>query len=92
MKLGQGAPEALSFFADVNVSTIYAFQLGMGALQVGFLVCYLSDPLIGGFTTAAALQVVVSQLKLIFNVPTGNYNGVLSLFYVSMSHNKHLHP
>uniref|UniRef100_A0AAR2LG20 STAS domain-containing protein n=1 Tax=Pygocentrus nattereri TaxID=42514 RepID=A0AAR2LG20_PYGNA len=59
------------------------FQFGMGVVQVGFLVRYLSDPLVGGFTTAAALQVVVSQLKLIFNVPTNNYNGILSLFYVS---------
>ncbi|MCI4389099.1 hypothetical protein PGIGA_G00094010 [Pangasianodon gigas] len=57
------------------------FQVGMGVVQVGFLVRYLSDPLVGGFTTAAALHVVVSQLKLIFNVPTGNYNDVLSLFY-----------
>uniref|UniRef100_A0AAR2LRG7 STAS domain-containing protein n=1 Tax=Pygocentrus nattereri TaxID=42514 RepID=A0AAR2LRG7_PYGNA len=57
------------------------FQFGMGVVQVGFLVRYLSDPLVGGFTTAAALQVVVSQLKLIFNVPTNNYNGILSLFY-----------
>ncbi|KAK2832305.1 hypothetical protein Q7C36_015767 [Tachysurus vachellii] len=57
------------------------FQLAMGVAQVGFLVRYLSDPLVGGFTTAAACSVVVSQLKLIFNVPTGNYNSVLSLFY-----------
>ncbi|KAI4897765.1 hypothetical protein NFI96_033923 [Prochilodus magdalenae] len=70
----------------ISISTsmtvlIGLFQLGMGVVQVGFLVRYLSDPLVGGFTTAAALQVVVSQLKLIFNVPTANYNGVLSLFY-----------
>lgn len=84
MKLGPGATDALSLFVDENVSTIYVFQVGMGVVQVGFLVRYLSDPLVGGFTTAAALQVVVSQLKLIFSVPTGNYNGVLSLFYVSM--------
>lgn len=57
------------------------FQLALGVAQVGFLVRYLSDPLVGGFTTAAATYVVVSQLKLIFNIPTGNYNGILSLFY-----------
>lgn len=62
----------------------------MGVVQVGFLVRYLSDPLVGGFTTAAALQVVVSQLKLIFNVPTGNYSGVLSLFYVSNTTRTHI--
>lgn len=57
------------------------FQLAMGVAQVGFLVRYLSDPLVGGFTTAAAVTVVVSQLKLIFNVPTENYNSVLAIFY-----------
>ncbi|KAM9468051.1 pendrin [Clarias gariepinus] len=57
------------------------FQLGMGVVQLGYLVRYLSDPLVGGFTTAAAVQVVISQLKLIFNVPTGNYNDVLANFY-----------
>lgn len=56
----------------------------MGVAQVGFLVRYLSDPLVGGFTTAAAVTVVVSQLKLIFNVPTENYNSVLAIFYVSI--------
>lgn len=45
---------------------------------------YLADPLVGGFTTAAAFQVFVSQLKIVLNVSTKNYNGVLSIIYVSM--------
>ncbi|KAK6488077.1 pendrin-like isoform X1 [Huso huso] len=53
----------------------------MGILQIGFLVRYLSDPLVGGFTTAAAFHVVVSQVKLVLAVPTKNYNGVLSVIY-----------
>ncbi|XP_033880360.1 pendrin-like [Acipenser ruthenus] len=53
----------------------------MGILQIGFLVRYLSDPLVGGFTTAAAFQVAVSQVKLMLAVPTKNYNGVLSVIY-----------
>ncbi|XP_063304156.1 pendrin-like [Pelobates fuscus] len=56
-------------------------QLAMGILQIGFIVRYLADPLVGGFTTAAAFQVFVSQFKLILNVPTKNYNGVLSIIY-----------
>uniref|UniRef100_A0A8D2LYD4 Solute carrier family 26 member 4 n=1 Tax=Varanus komodoensis TaxID=61221 RepID=A0A8D2LYD4_VARKO len=44
---------------------------------------YLADPLVGGFTTAAAFQVFVSQLKIVLNVSTQNYNGVLSIIYVS---------
>ncbi|XP_058883195.1 pendrin-like isoform X2 [Acipenser ruthenus] len=53
----------------------------MGILQIGFLVRYLSDPLVGGFTTAAAFHIAISQVKLVLSVPTKNYNGVLSLIY-----------
>ncbi|GAB5568444.1 chloride anion exchanger [Prionailurus iriomotensis] len=56
-------------------------QLIFGALQIGFIVRYLADPLVGGFTTAAAFQVLVSQLKIVLNVSTKNYNGVLSIIY-----------
>ncbi|KAF7246688.1 Pendrin [Varanus komodoensis] len=56
-------------------------QLVFGALQIGFIVRYLADPLVGGFTTAAAFQVFVSQLKIVLNVSTQNYNGVLSIIY-----------
>ncbi|XP_076861086.1 pendrin [Brachyhypopomus gauderio] len=72
--------ERLSIAISMTV-LIGVFQFCMGVAQIGWLVRYLSDPLVGGFTTAAALQVVVSQLKIIFNVPVGNYNGILSLFY-----------
>uniref|UniRef100_A0A8C1J496 Solute carrier family 26 member 4 n=1 Tax=Cyprinus carpio TaxID=7962 RepID=A0A8C1J496_CYPCA len=41
------------------------FQVAMGLMQVGFLVRYLSDPLVGGFTTAAAFHVFISQIKTI---------------------------
>uniref|UniRef100_A0A3B3T1A9 Solute carrier family 26 member 4 n=1 Tax=Paramormyrops kingsleyae TaxID=1676925 RepID=A0A3B3T1A9_9TELE len=58
------------------------FQVVMGLLQVGFLVRYLSDPLVGGFTTAAALHVLVSQMKTILSVQTGNHNGVFSIAYI----------
>ncbi|XP_028933954.1 pendrin [Ornithorhynchus anatinus] len=56
-------------------------QMVLGVAQIGFIVRYLADPLIGGFTTAAAFQVLVSQLKIVLNVSTKNYNGVLSILY-----------
>ncbi|XP_011242172.1 pendrin isoform X2 [Mus musculus] len=56
-------------------------QLVFGGLQIGFIVRYLADPLVGGFTTAAAFQVLVSQLKIVLNVSTKNYNGILSIIY-----------
>ncbi|XP_074124447.1 LOW QUALITY PROTEIN: pendrin [Sminthopsis crassicaudata] len=56
-------------------------QLVLGGLQIGFIVRYLADPLVGGFTTAAAFQVLVSQVKIVLNISTKNYNGVLSIIY-----------
>ncbi|NWH20783.1 S26A4 protein, partial [Grus americana] len=56
-------------------------QVVFGVLQIGFIVRYLADPLVRGFTTAAAFQVLVSQLKIVLNVSTKNYNGVLSIIY-----------
>ncbi|KAJ8386684.1 hypothetical protein AAFF_G00168000 [Aldrovandia affinis] len=57
------------------------FQVVMGLLQVGFLVRYLSDPLIGGFTTAAAFHVLISQIRIILSVPTSNHSGFFSVVY-----------
>lgn len=72
--------------ARVMVSGTLSFligiiQLALGVFQIGFIVRYLADPLVGGFTTAAAFQVLISQIKTLLNVPTKNYNGVLSIIY-----------
>ncbi|XP_074840241.1 chloride anion exchanger [Carettochelys insculpta] len=56
------------------------FQLLLGALQIGFIIIYLSQSLISGFTTAAAIHVVVSQLKFIFQLPVNGCKEPLSIF------------
>uniref|UniRef100_A0A8D2LZ27 Solute carrier family 26 member 3 n=1 Tax=Varanus komodoensis TaxID=61221 RepID=A0A8D2LZ27_VARKO len=58
------------------------FQLLLGILQVGFIVIYLSQSLISGFTTAAAIHVFVSQLKLIFQLKVPGYNEPLGIIWV----------
>uniref|UniRef100_A0A663FHG2 Solute carrier family 26 member 6 n=1 Tax=Aquila chrysaetos chrysaetos TaxID=223781 RepID=A0A663FHG2_AQUCH len=59
------------------------FQVALGLLQFGFVVTYLSDPLVRGYTTAASVHVLVSQLKNVFGVSLGEHSGPLSLFMVS---------
>uniref|UniRef100_A0A8C8BT52 Solute carrier family 26 member 6 n=1 Tax=Otus sunia TaxID=257818 RepID=A0A8C8BT52_9STRI len=59
------------------------FQVALGLLQFGFVVTYLSDPLVRGYTTAASVHVLVSQLKNVFGVSLGEYSGPLSMFLVS---------
>ncbi|NWR00142.1 S26A6 protein, partial [Paradoxornis webbianus] len=56
------------------------FQVALGLLQFGFVVTYLSDPLVRGYTTAASVHVLVSQLKNVFGVSQGEQSGPLSLF------------
>ncbi|KAG8439917.1 hypothetical protein GDO86_005908, partial [Hymenochirus boettgeri] len=64
----------LSFFIGI-------IQLVLGVLHSGFITRYLADPLVRGFTTGAAFQAFISQVKLILNVPTNTYSGLLSTFY-----------
>ncbi|KAG1691521.1 Sodium-independent sulfate anion transporter [Nymphon striatum] len=47
-------------------------QLLMGALNLGFLVTFISSPVISAFTSAAAIIIAASQLKLMGPV-YGNY-------------------
>ncbi|NXN32022.1 S26A6 protein, partial [Nycticryphes semicollaris] len=56
------------------------FQVALGLLQFGFVVTYLSEPLVRGYTTAASVHVLVSQLKNVFGISVGEYSGPLSLF------------
>lgn len=52
-------------------------------LQFGFIVIYLSQSLISGFTTAAAIHVVVSQLKFMLQLPVPGFNKPFGIIYVS---------
>ncbi|CAH2311942.1 solute carrier family 26 member 6 [Pelobates cultripes] len=57
------------------------FQILLGLVQFGFVVTYLSEPLIRGYTTAAAIHVTVSQIKSIFGVSITQRSHALSLIY-----------
>lgn len=61
-------------------------QVLLGLLQLGFLVTYLSEPLVRGYTTGAAIHVIVSQLKYTFGINPKRHNGPLSLIYVRQTH------
>uniref|UniRef100_A0A672FX40 STAS domain-containing protein n=1 Tax=Salarias fasciatus TaxID=181472 RepID=A0A672FX40_SALFA len=57
------------------------FQIVLGVVQFGFVVTYLSDPLVRGYTTGAAIHVIVSQLKYTFGINPERHSGPLSLIY-----------
>ncbi|XP_060634316.2 prestin [Anolis sagrei] len=56
-------------------------QLCLGLLRFGFVAIYLTEPLVRGFTTAAAVHVFTSQLKYLLGVKTKRFSGPLSFLY-----------
>ncbi|XP_069045667.1 solute carrier family 26 member 6 [Lepisosteus oculatus] len=57
------------------------FQVVLGLVRFGFVVTYLSEPLVRGYTTAAATYVVITQLKYIFGIHPKRHSGPLALVY-----------
>ncbi|XP_042264662.1 solute carrier family 26 member 6-like isoform X2 [Thunnus maccoyii] len=57
------------------------FQILLGVVKFGFVVTYLSEPLVRGYTTGSACHVCVSQLKYVFGVKPSRFTGPLSLIY-----------
>ncbi|KAA2218383.1 SulP family inorganic anion transporter [Maribacter flavus] len=60
--------------AVVLVLIVGAVQLLLGIFRMGFLVNFLSKPVISGFTSAAAIIIMVSQLKHLLGIPVPNSN------------------
>ncbi|KAI1888514.1 hypothetical protein AGOR_G00185950 [Albula goreensis] len=56
-------------------------QLFLGLLRFGFVAIYLTEPLVRGFTTAAAVHVFISQLKYLLGIKTTRFSGPLSAIY-----------
>uniref|UniRef100_A0A3B4GLT3 Solute carrier family 26 member 5 n=1 Tax=Pundamilia nyererei TaxID=303518 RepID=A0A3B4GLT3_9CICH len=55
----------------VMVTTLAGLiQIVLGLLRFGFVAIYLTEPLVRGFTTAASMHVVISQLKYLLGVET----------------------
>ncbi|CAH2106039.1 unnamed protein product [Euphydryas editha] len=60
------------------------FILLLGVLNLGFLLDFISKPVISGFTTAAALQISASQLKSLFQTngsSRGTFIDTLIIFF-----------
>ena len=58
-----------------------AMQLLLGVFRMGFLVNFLSKPVISGFTSAAALIIGINQLKHLIGVDLARNNQVFKIIY-----------
>ncbi|GMV44191.1 MAG: sodium-independent anion transporter [Myxococcales bacterium] len=66
--LAQGGTEAYLGHAVLLALMVGVMQVVMGAGRLGFLVNFLSHPVVSGFTSAAALIIGASQLKHLLGV------------------------
>ena len=82
--LGASSPGEYIALAIGLAFLVGAIQLVLGVLQMGFLVNFLSRPVISGFISAAALIIMLSQLKHLFgaDIPESNriYELVINAF------------
>lgn len=66
--LAESGSEAFVGLAIVLALLVGVMQAGMGLLRLGFVVRFLSHPVISGFTSAAAIIIGLSQLKHLLGV------------------------
>ena len=58
-------------YASLLALMVGFFRFAMGALKLGFVINFLSHPVVVGFTNAAAIIIAASQLNKIFGVAKG---------------------
>ncbi|XP_063164115.1 prestin [Candoia aspera] len=79
---GTDARDAMRVKVAVAVTLLSGIiQFCLGLLRFGFVAIYLTEPLVRGFTTAAAVHVFTSQLKYLLGINIKRYSGPLSVLY-----------
>ncbi|MFD2203056.1 SulP family inorganic anion transporter [Shivajiella indica] len=73
--LNPASPEQYLIYALSLAFLVGLIQFGMGILRLGFVVNFLSHPVINGFTSAAAIIIGLSQIKhlLRINLPNSEH-------------------
>ena len=85
---GQGT-EAYISAALVLAAMVGVMNIALGFLRAGFLVNFMSHPVISGFTSAAALVIGVSQLKHVIGVDLPRSHNILEIFSTAVSQFDH---
>jgi SulP family sulfate permease len=66
--VAEGGSAEYVAYAVVLMAMVGLIQLGMGVARLGFLVNFLSHPVVSGFTSAAALIIGFSQLSHLLGI------------------------
>lgn len=66
--MGANSPEEYLLYAITLAFLVGLIQFSMGVFRLGFVVNFLSHPVINGFTSAAAIIIGLSQIKHLFGI------------------------
>jgi len=91
---GVAEPGTSEFFgyAVLLAAMVGGLQLGMGYARLGFLVNFLSHPVVSGFTSAAALIIGLSQLKHVLGIHIPRSHHITEILSHTMSQVSSWHP
>jgi len=78
-------------FAILLASMMGVLQIAFGLFKLGFLVNFLSKPVISGFTSAASLIIGLSQLKNLLGVDIARNNRLQNLLIDTVNHIDEIH-
>ena len=67
-------PSSYAIYAALLALIVGLFQFLLGVLRLGFVVNFLSHPVVTGFTSAAAIIIGASQLPKVFGIRVINSN------------------
>ncbi len=90
--MGISDPGAALGLAALMSLLVGLMQWGMGLARLGFLVKFLSHPVIAGFTSAAALIIGFSQLKHVLGAPLPRSHHVHEILISAVEHASEIHP
>ena len=84
-------PARAAGLAAMLMAMVGLIQTGMGMLRVGFLVRFLSHPVIAGFTSAAALIIGSSQLGHVLGISLPRSHHVHETLWKVVEHASEIH-
>ena len=67
-------PSSYAVYAALLALIVGLFQFSLGVLRLGFVINFLSHPVVTGFTNAAAIIIGASQLPKVFGIRVINSN------------------
>ena len=90
---------SLSMASNPNAATVAAviafqvaiIQIVLGLLRGGFLINFLSKPVISGFTSAAALTIAISQVKHLLGMDIDGSSRFYEEFWQLVTHVEEIH-